>query len=282
MTVPILACPVRGCGEPLARRERSLACPRGHSFDLARSGYMNLLQPQDRRSRAPGDSQEAVAARRRFLTAGHEAPFVAALLDELAALPLPQRPAVLDIGCGEGTHLAALARQLGLGAERAYGLDLSTAAIDLAARTYPALTWVIANADRRLPYLDSSFDLALSLTARRNGPELRRVLVPEGRLLVAVPGPDDLIELREAVLGKGERRDRAVRTVAELAEDFALESHRTVRWTARLGADAIRDLLAATYRGGRKSRRERSEGLAELEVTFSRELLRLTPRSARS
>lgn len=278
----ILSCPVRACGEPLARHERSLACPRGHTFDVARSGYVNLLQPQDRRSREPGDPKEAVAARRRLLAAGHEAPFVAALLEQVAVLPLPPRSSVLDVGCGEGTYLSAVAGHLGLGAERAHGLDLSTPAIDLAARTHPDVTWIVANADRRLPYLDGSFDLALSLTARRNGAELRRVLTPDGRLLVAVPGPDDLIELRAAVLGEGERRDRAARTVAELEGDFVLESHRSVRWTARLDSGAIRDVLTATYRGGRESRRERAEGLTELEVTFSRELLRLKARSARA
>ena len=39
-----------------------MICPRGHSFDVARSGYINLLQPQERRSRNPGDSADAVAA----------------------------------------------------------------------------------------------------------------------------------------------------------------------------------------------------------------------------
>lgn len=47
MLAVALLCPVRGCGAPLARSGRALACLRGHGFDLARSGYTNLLQPQD-------------------------------------------------------------------------------------------------------------------------------------------------------------------------------------------------------------------------------------------
>src|SRR4051794_4699635 len=90
-----LLCPVRGCGEPLAgaprparaggggeplaAAARALACPRGPRFDRARSGYVTLLQPQDRRSRQPGDSREASLARRRLYAAGHLDPLLDAL-----------------------------------------------------------------------------------------------------------------------------------------------------------------------------------------------------------
>ena len=57
----MLLCPVRCCHTALVREEGRLLCPRGHSFDVARSGYINLLQPQDRRSKHPGDTSVAVA-----------------------------------------------------------------------------------------------------------------------------------------------------------------------------------------------------------------------------
>lgn len=266
----VLLCPVRGCGTPLARGERTWACPRGHSFDRAKSGYVNLLQPQDKRSKTPGDSKEAVAARHRFLEAGHDAPFLDDLKATLQALPLSESPAILDVGCGEGTHLAAIASAL---QAEAHGLDLSVPAIDLAARTHPGPTWVVANADRFLPYAEGSFDLALSLTARMNAPELRRILAPEGRLLVAVPAEDDLAELREAVLGERLLRNRVDRTVATFAQAFELESHHPVRWTAHLEAEEVRDILASTYRGGRESQRERVDGLGGGRVTLGRDVL---------
>jgi 23S rRNA (guanine745-N1)-methyltransferase len=271
-----LLCPVRGCGLALARRERAYACLRGHSFDLARSGYVNLLQPQDRRSPNAGDSRAAVAARQRFLAAGHEAPFVRALLQTIAALGLPVGPAVLDVGCGTGFHLALIASELA-GCE-AHGVDLSVPAIELAAKGHPEATFVVANADRSLPYAPGSFDLALSLTARRYGPELRRVLRETGALLVAVPGSDDLAELRAAVLGRPVLRDRAETTAEALAAEFSLAERTTVRWRADLDAAAVEDALAATYRGARSRERERAAALAGLKVTMSRELLAFRPR----
>src|ERR1051325_9426840 len=106
-----LLCTGRGCREPLERTDKTFACPRGHAFDVARSGYLNLLQPHDRRSRSPGDSREAAESRRRALEAGYGDAIVRELAGIVAALPLPDRPAVLDVGCGEGSYLAEIARR---------------------------------------------------------------------------------------------------------------------------------------------------------------------------
>lgn len=264
-----LICPVRHCGAALERRDRSLVCPQGHSFDLARSGYCNLLQPRDRRSKNPGDSRAAAEARRRLLDAGYGTALLAALKTEVAARRLGA--AVLDVGCGDGYYLGSLAAD---GEIEAHGLDLSVPAVELAARRYPEVTWVVANADRFLPYGDGSFDLVLSLDARLSAGEMRRVLAPEGRLLVAVPAPDDLVELRAAVLGEGVLRDRLARAAELLAPDFVLEDRRTVRQTARLDAAALRDALAATYRGARQSQQGRLDGISWMEVTLAHDLAR--------
>ncbi|MEU8327101.1 putative RNA methyltransferase [Micromonospora sp. NPDC048839] len=63
-----LRCPV--CGDPLgqATDTRVLRCPRRHSFDIARQGYVNLLTG---RSPHVGDTAEMVAARADFQAAGH-------------------------------------------------------------------------------------------------------------------------------------------------------------------------------------------------------------------
>ena len=281
MTAATLLCPVRGCGEPLDTRETAetaLRCPRGHAFDRARSGYVNLLQPQDRRARHPGDTREAAQARRRLFAAGVFDALLDGLKRELAALPLPPRPSVLDVGCGEGSVLRALAAEGGDDLA-AHGVDISAPAIDLAARAFPAATWVVANADRRLPWAGASFDALLSITARRNAREFRRLLAPGGRVLVAVPAADDLAELREAVLGEGILRERLDRALAELEPHFELERRSTARQVARLEPTLLQDLLAATYRGARHAERERAAALSAMVVTSSHDLAVLRPRA---
>src|ERR1700733_3968162 len=114
----MLVCPVRNCRLPLASDGRRLVCEHGHSFDVARSGYINLLQPQDRRSNRPGDTVAAVAGRRRLADPGVTGPFLQAIADLTRA---SSADIVLDAGCGDGFYLGALARQTGCSAR---GVDI--------------------------------------------------------------------------------------------------------------------------------------------------------------
>src|SRR5215469_4305166 len=109
----MLLCTVRGCRMPLAREKTRAVCPRGHSFDIAASGYINLLQPQDRRSKRPGDSAEIIAARRRLHDRGATAPLLEAIARMLA---LGGNDAALDAGCGDGFYVGSLAERSGCSA----------------------------------------------------------------------------------------------------------------------------------------------------------------------
>src|SRR6202795_316892 len=104
----MLLCPVRDCHMALVREERRLLCPRGHSFDVARSGYINLLQPQERRSKQPGDTIAAVSGRRRLHDLGVTEPMLRAV--EAIIGPSPS-DIVLDAGCGDGFYLGSMARE---------------------------------------------------------------------------------------------------------------------------------------------------------------------------
>lgn len=216
--------------------ERRMVCPRGHSFDIARSGYINLLQPQERRAKHPGDTAEAVAARRRIHDRGVTEPLRRAMAEATAA---NSHDVVLDAGCGDGFYLGTLQREVGFDA---HGVDISVPAVDAAARRYPACEWVVANADRILPYSDESFSIVLSITGRLNPGEFRRVLKDGGRLLVALAAPDDLIELR------GSGRSRVGRTLESFAHGFKLIEERHVSTMADLDASAVRDVLISIYR----------------------------------
>jgi 23S rRNA (guanine745-N1)-methyltransferase len=270
VNLPPLACTVRGCGLPLTRREAALACPAGHAYDVARSGYINLLQPQDRRSLDAGDSREAVEARAGLVSAGVGRALLDTVVARAAALEAGDCPVVIDLGSGTGDALGALAKARRV---NGVGIDLSVAAAEHAARRFPDLTWVVANADRRVPLLDRSVQLALSLHARRNPAECARVLAPGGYLLVAVPAADDLIELRERVLGARVERDRTSALLEEHTGRFDVVDHFEVRATARLDGDRLRALLRATYRGARANVAERVTALATTEVTLASDVV---------
>lgn len=255
----MLLCSVRDCRRPLLREQNRLVCPNNHSFDVARSGYVNLLQPQERRSKNPGDTAEAVAARRRLHDLGVTAPLLQAISEMLAPR---SNDVVLDAGCGDGFYLASLASQTGC---QAHGVDISVPAVNAAARRYPQYEWIVANADRFVPYAGRSFSAILSITARMNADEFRRVLQDDGRLLVALASPDDLVELR------GAGRDRVDRTLETFAKQFTLAGRRRATTVADLDAAAVRDVLVSIYRP------IRAQPVEAMRVTFSLDLLLFRP-----
>ena len=251
----MLLCPVRDCREPLVRDDRRIYCGRGHSFDVARSGYINLLQPQDRRSKEPGDTAAAVAARRRLHDRGVTAPLQEGISRFIA---LSAGDIVLDAGCGDGFYLGSLAGQIGFDG---HGVDISLPAVEAAARRYKNCQWVVANADRMIPFVDQAFTVVMSITARMNAAEFRRVLGIEGRLLVAIPAPDDFIELR------GDGRDRTDRTIETFAQEFNLVDRQRVTTTADLEAEAVDDVLHSIYRP------MQATAARAMRLTFSLDLL---------
>lgn len=267
----VLACTVRGCAAGLVRRERAYVCSHGHAFDIARSGYLNLMQPHDRHSRSPGDSPEAVRARRALLDAGFGEVLSQALEESVAHAALRPRACVADLGCGEGTYLDRLARCFDLDA---FGVDLSAAAIEAAARRHKGPLWIVANADRTLPFEDGVLDLVLSIDGRRNPSESARVLAPGGALVVAVPAEDDMAELREAVLGQAQSVDRAVAVEAEMSGRFELVERTLARDRRELDATGLADLGVATYRWGRTREKEKLASIDRLAVTTSHHVLR--------
>ncbi len=244
-------------------------CARQHSYDVARSGYINLLQPQDRRSLDAGDSQDVIEARARLLDAGLGRGLLDAVVDRAAGL-LSRDGVVADLGSGSGEVLGALSPRIG---SCAIGIDLSAAAAEHAARRHPAVTWVVANADRRLPLLDRTVDLLLSVHGRRNPEECARVLMRAGHLLVAVPAADDLMELRTAVQGQAVERERSHHLVAEHAEHFAVIEQFDIRERRHVTRDQMQDLLRGTYRGTRRSIAPAVESLSELDVTLASSLV---------
>ncbi len=276
MTDSPLACTVRNCGLPLARRESAYRCPAGHSFDIARSGYVNLLQPQDRRSLKAGDSKAAVESRAALERAGVASALIAAVIEKLRA-EMRAGAVAVDLGSGSGEMLGRLSAAQPI---TGVGLDLSTAAVESAARRYPKLTWVVANADRRLPLQDACVDVVLSIHGRRNPPECARVLTSGGLLAVALPAPDDLIELRTLVQGQGSERDRVEGMLHEHESGFELVERVSTRERHRLERSVLLDLLRGTYRGARFKLSDRVDAVREMEVTVSSELCVLKRRKS--
>lgn len=262
----------------LQQRGSGLFCGSGHHFDQSKGGYWNLTQPQDKKSLRPGDNDEAVLARHRWLERGHATGLIEALKPWVNPGPVsdvPNHLRVLDLGCGEGTFGPAL---FGDQADGYCGIDLSRKAIRLAARRWPAATWVLANADRVLPVADGSVGCIVSLFGRRPEAEIARVLAADGVLVVAVPGEEDLVELREQTQTEGHRRSRWEQVVdAMRSHGLGLVEHKLWMDRVALDAEQIRDALAMTYRAVRNRQHQRLEGIDQMDVTLAADLMLFQP-----
>ncbi|GAA1232754.1 rRNA (guanine-N1)-methyltransferase [Kitasatospora nipponensis] len=188
-----LTCPHCRLGLALDATGRALRCSGGHSFDIAKQGYVSLL-PGDAHT-GTGDTAEMVAARADFLEAGHYRAIAEALATAAAATGAGSAVGglVADLGTGTGYYLARVLDALDGTAGAA--LDISKFALRRAARAHPRAGAVACDAWRPLPLADACADLVLNVFAPRNGAEIRRVLRPGGSLLVASPTTRHLREL---------------------------------------------------------------------------------------
>ncbi|WP_136069115.1 putative RNA methyltransferase [Modicisalibacter radicis] len=259
-----LACPLDG--EPLQKNDTSWRCASGHSFDIARQGYVHLLPVQNKRSRDPGDSKEMVAARQRFLNAGHYRPIAEAVSRAaLAGLPTDATAHCLDAGCGEGYYLRELADAAGEQPLALLGLDISKWAVLAAAKQDKRASWVVGS-NARLPVQPGTLDRLLCLFGFPVHGEFTRALKPGGQLLQVDAGPDHLRELRE-IIYPTLKPERTSETAAP--EGFTPLATETIRYSLALsGAQPIADLLAMTPHLHRASHegRERAASLESLTV----------------
>jgi 23S rRNA (guanine745-N1)-methyltransferase len=224
-TAELLRCPL--CGEPFEKAATAMRCGRGHHFDVARQGYVNLLT-----GRTPGgaDTQDMVAARAAFLAAGHF-DFLTGALAQAAHTVVdcaPEPPAlVVDVGAGPGHHLAAVLDRLP--GHHGLALDVAAPAVRRAVRAHERIDGAVCDAWRGLPLADACADVVLDVFAPRNGGEFHRVLRPTGALLVVTPRPDHLAELVDSLglLVVDPAKER--RLEAALGPWFTLESEAAYR-----------------------------------------------------
>ncbi|MEU5841844.1 putative RNA methyltransferase [Rhodococcus sp. NPDC047139] len=265
--IDLLACP--HCGSGLDLDENVVMCDRGHSFDVARQGYVSLLAGGS--TPFTGDTAEMIAARADFLDAGYYDPIRRAVAEACADTAADPAARILEVGAGTGRYLAAVLDALP--SARGIGLDVSKPAVRRIARSHPRTGAILADAWQRLPVRSASLTHVLSVFAPRNAAESHRVLAPGGVLLVATPTPEHLREL-VSLPGMVSVDDRKTeRLSSALSGRFERADRTDVRFTAALPRDALGLVAGMGPSAHHMTSEQRAQLLATLpdpfEVTVS-------------
>ncbi|MDC5594905.1 methyltransferase domain-containing protein [Acinetobacter baumannii] len=260
MTTQVLMCPV--CRQRLELVSKTWRCEQGHSYDIAKQGYVNLHVVQHKHSKNPGDTPESVDARRAFLQGGYYQPLQQAVVHLLKDLKAKM---VLDIGCGEGYYTSAMQQVV----EQCIGVDIAKNAVQRAAKLNDKVTWVVGTG-ATLPVIDQSMDVCTSLFSPIPQTEILRVLKDDGYLIVVTPATDHLYAMREALFEQVNPHTPQ-KFVEQLQDLFELKEQQVIEAPLVLDQQALKNLIAMTPYAYKASpeRRMQLEQKAHLQVTAS-------------
>ncbi|MDH5711670.1 MAG: methyltransferase domain-containing protein [Gammaproteobacteria bacterium] len=242
-----LACPIDKLA--LTKRAGCYQCDNGHSFDIAKQGYVNLLPVQYKRSKDPGDSKAMVQARTRFLDAG----FYQAVADDLSSLIIKNIPAIkssciLDAGCGEGYYLNQVinaTQKLNNENDIAFaGIDISKHAIIAASKRNKQASWIVGT-NSQPPFLKQSIDLVFCIFGFHSFSGFMDILKPGGKVILVEPSANHLQELK-AIIYAEPAMDKSKKPPATTNNYSLIESH-TLQFQINLETNMqILDLLSMT------------------------------------
>ena len=261
-----------------------------HPFDVARQGYVNLLPVQQKKSKAPGDSQQSIDARKRFLSAGHYQPLNDLICQKMAALLTAKKASLeqkeklikwLDIGCGEGYYTQAMAQT---GMDVLIAADISKPAVVEMAKTSKALgrLWYqpvkddsateVIKAAAIYPLVTSAAHLPLRAHSINGISSIFSPILPEafnevlsdaGYLIIAKPDIGHLATMREALFDDVREHD-SDKFLQELAPYFQLLQTHHISSRLKLSAEELADLMTMTPYAYRARGEKRQALLAEV------------------
>lgn len=185
-------CPV--CGENLSESESRYFCANNHSFDKAKSGYVNLL-PNNLPSGNHGDNKLMISARHSFLEKGYYLPLRDKLCEAIGEIAF-ENSVVLDAGCGEGWYTKGIFDFLKNACVLA--LDISKDAVKIAAKRDKNIKCAVASVFH-LPVADESVDVCVSVFSPLCESEFERVLKKGGFFVYVIPRENHLWSLKKAL-----------------------------------------------------------------------------------
>ncbi len=255
-----LICPV--CSKRLYPSGNSLICDKKHSYDIARQGYVNLLPVQNKKSLAPGDSKDMLAARRSFLNTGKYRPVCDNVIRAVNRYKPCDAPVLVDVGSGEGYYTSHL--QNACGAD-CIGIDIAKDAAKMACSRSKDILWLVATASH-LPVESGSADVVCALFSLFLPQEYARILRRGGCAAEVSAGTEHLIELKRIIYDDVFEQHKHPAPCGDAFEEAECSEY---RFGITLNREELHDLLLMTPHTRRinAAQRQRLEALDSLALT---------------
>lgn len=191
-----LICPI--CKNNLLRQNNCLKCIKNHSFDFAKSGYINLLNPGKKNNAKAGDSKEMIRARSSFFSSGCYGQIRDTLCDIVKGL---SPSVVVDAGCGEGYYTTKIANEIK--DALVFGFDMSKFGTEHASKVdkMNGITNTLYSVSNifDLPLSDECTDVVVNMFAPVADGEFHRILRRGGYLIIGVAGEHHLEGLKRVI-----------------------------------------------------------------------------------
>lgn len=227
------------CHDAMVSAENhSVVCKKGHRFNISKKGTLHLMKQN-----ANTDYDTTLFQNRYELAqSGFFEPLLAAILPYLSA---GEEKFIVDIGCGEGSHLSWFSKNV---QAPLCGMDIAKEGIHQASVHFGNEALFFLGDLANLPFADESCGTLLNILTPSNYQEFMRVLAPGGTLVKVIPGNDYLSELRQQLYRSNP--EKQTYSNADILERLQSEcpqvTFEEVRYTVNLTDATYRHLLEMT------------------------------------
>ena len=283
--ITFLSCPIDGHDMKLS--DKTIYCTSGHSFDISREGYINMLTSKKRFHENVGDNKEMLLSREHFLEKGYF-DFLSEEINRIIIKHLRKgyedekekqhaSSCVLEVGSGTAFYLKNLKTEIEKELLRNdfcyFGTDVSKEATKLSAKKYKDISFLVADTDFNIPFKNEVAKILLNIFSPRNSREFVRLLKNNGLLIVVIPNNNHLNELIDELGLIGIEKDKKEHLLTMFNELFKKVDERDCEQKLLMDSDSVVDIVkmgpSYKYVDNRMIQKIRNMGSIKITASFN-------------
>ncbi|GIU47876.1 MULTISPECIES: class I SAM-dependent methyltransferase [Shewanella] len=241
----ILNCPT--CAAKLHFHESSKGyyCDNKHHFDKNAQGYWSFVTSP--KFKGSSESRDQLRSKRFLMASGIFAP----LTEQLSAVFNKAIKGIKDVNhlnyqCADGFYLRSIAQSADNDEITHWGVSEANNALFAASKDNTPAN-LLLSPFKKLPFSDQSLDVVTLFDAQLKGKECLRILKKEGVLLMLVPAPRHLWQLKQKIYDNLSEKPQQL----NLPKDIELIESTSINFTADVTGEQAMTLLDMNNLGWR-------------------------------